>query len=215
MTRLLAEGAVLGLGTAANTCLSSGPIMILRHTPVGMAELGQFAIVLSLTMILAGSAQAFFTAALPMLSRSTPGADAGIAYGRIAASAIAAAALPAAAIAWAIGPPVAQWALGARYAEAGGLLAPFVLIGGVVLVPTGYSQMLLVAGRRWPLAVAEIAAALGLAAALAPAVAVWGLTGAVLATGGAWLVRAIVLVGCGEAHGARAFRRAADLGGAA
>jgi O-antigen/teichoic acid export membrane protein len=213
MGGLLAEGTVLGLGTAANTCLSSGPILILGHTTVGMAQLGQFAIVLSLTMILTGSAQAFFTAALPVLSRSTPGADTGIAYGRIAALAIAVGAVLTAIVAWTAGPPVAQWALGARYAEAGGLLAPFVLIGGTILVPTGYAQMLLVAGRRWPLALAEVAAALCLAAALAPAVAVWGLNGAVLATGGSWLLRAVILVGCGEADGARAFRQAAGLGG--
>ena len=204
----LAEGAVLGLGAAAYTVLTSGPIMILRHTAVGMTALGQFAIVLSLTMILAGSAQSFFTAALPLLSRSVPSVDAGIAYSRIAALVIAAGSVFAAGAGWVIGSPVAQWALGARYAEAGTLLAPFVLIGGLALVPTGYAQMLLVAGRRWPIALPDVAAALCLAAALAPAVAVRGLDGAVAATAGAWLVRAALLIGWGEARGARAFSRA-------
>jgi len=214
-TQTLAEGAVLGLGTAAYTILASGPIMLLRHTAVGMPALGQFAIVLSLTLTLVGSAQAFFAAALPVLSRSAPGADAGIAYGRIAALAIAAGAALAAVAGWAVGAPAAQWALGARYAEAGALIAPFVLIGGLVLVPTGYAQTLLVSGRRWPIALADLAGALCLAAALAPAVAAWGLDGAVLATVGGWLVRAAVLIGCGEGQGARAPRPTADVSPAA
>jgi O-antigen/teichoic acid export membrane protein len=212
--QLLAEGAVLGLGTAAYTCLAAGPIMLLRHTAVGMAQLGQFAIVLSLTLILTGSVQAFFAAALPVLSRSAPASAAGLAYGRLAALAIAGAAVAAAAAAWAIGPSFVEWALGARYAVAGGLLAPFVLIGGAVLAPTAYAQTLLVAGRRWPVALGDVAGALCLAAVL-PAVAAGGLDGAVLATGGAWLVRAAALIGWGEAYGLRAVRRAAGCGRAA
>jgi O-antigen/teichoic acid export membrane protein len=204
----LAEGAVLGLSAAAYTVLASGPIMILRHTAVGMPALGQFAIVQSLTMILAGSAQTFFTAALPVLSRSAPEPDVGIAYGRIAASVIAAGAALAAAVGWMIGSPVAQWALGARYAEAGALLAPFVVIGGLILVPAGYTQTLLVSGRRWPIALPDLAAALCLVAALAPAVMVWGLDGAVLATAGAWFLRATMLIACAEARDTRAVGRA-------
>ena len=55
---VLRDGAILGLGAAAATWLSTGPILILGN--VGRhCELGQFALVFSLTMILAGSAQAF------------------------------------------------------------------------------------------------------------------------------------------------------------
>ncbi|HTV90859.1 MAG TPA: hypothetical protein VME41_17740 [Stellaceae bacterium] len=209
---LLADGAILGLAMASYTCLTSGPIMILRHTPVGMAELGRFAIVSSLTLILVGSVQAFLAAVLPVLSRSAPGADIGIAYGRIAALAVAGVAAAAALVAWLFGPSVVALALGARYAVAGRLLAPFALIGGAALAPTAYAQVLLVANRRWPLALADLAGALCLLAALAPAVAAWGLDGAVLATAAAWLVRAAVLIGCGEADGARALRRVATPG---
>jgi O-antigen/teichoic acid export membrane protein len=208
---VLGDGAILGLGTAAATWLSAGPILILRHTSLGIAQLGQFAIVSSLTMILAGSAQAFFAAALPVLSRTALPADAGLTYGRRAALAIAAAAIIAAAGAWALGPPVVTVVLGAGYATAGGLLAPFGLIGGAILAPTAYSQMLLVSGRRWPVALADLAAALCLGVTLAPAATAGGLDAAVLATGTAWLVRAGVLIGWAEAQGARLACGHADM----
>jgi O-antigen/teichoic acid export membrane protein len=108
--------------------------MLLHHTGVTMAQLGQFAIVSSLTMILVHSAKALFNAALPMLSRSTQRAGPKIAaYGRLTATAIA----TAAGLDGLLGPPVAEWALGTPYAVAGGLLAPFMLVGDLILAPTG------------------------------------------------------------------------------
>jgi O-antigen/teichoic acid export membrane protein len=197
-TRLLAEAAILGLSTAATAWLATGPIMMLRHSAIGMALLGQFAIMLSLTMILAGSAFAFFNAALPVLSRSTRRAGVEMAYGRITALVIAVAAMAAACIAWRVGTPVVQEVLGTRYAVAGSLLAPFMLICGAILVPTAYSQALLLADRRWPLALANLTGGVCLALAFGPAVARWGLDGAVLATGCGWVVRAALLIGIGE-----------------
>lgn len=212
---VLGDGAILGLGTAATTWLSAGPILLLRHTSIGIAQLGQFAVMFSLTMILTGSAQAFFTAALPVLSRAVLPADAGLAYGRLAALVSTGAAIIAAAGAWALGAPVVALVLGARYATAGGLLAPFALIGGAILAPTAYAQILLVSGRRWPVALADLAAALCLAATLASTVNAGGLHGAVLATGTAWVLRAGVLIGWAEAQSACAMRRPAGSGGAA
>jgi O-antigen/teichoic acid export membrane protein len=200
----LAQGAVLGTAAAAYIWLIAGPIVLLRHTGIGLAQLGQFAIVSSLTMILVGSAQAFFAAALPVLSRLARQGHSGMAsYGRLTALVIAGATAAAVGLGWLLGPPVAEWALGERYAVAGSLLAPFLLVGGAILAPTGYDQMLVLAGRRWPSAVANLGAGLCLTAVLAPAVAAWNLQGAVLATAGAWLVRAAILVGWGEMHGAR------------
>ncbi|HEV8678226.1 MAG TPA: hypothetical protein VGQ90_02535, partial [Stellaceae bacterium] len=80
---------------------------------------------------------------------------------------------------------------------------PFLLIGGAILAPTGYAQTFLLSGRRWPIALANLGAGLCLAAALAPAVAAWNIPGAVLATAVAWLIRALMLIGLGEIHGAR------------
>lgn len=211
---VLGEGAILGLAAAAAICLSAGPILLLRHTSVSIAQLGQFALAFSLTITLTGSAQAFFTAALPVLSRTALPPDTQRTYGRVAALATAVAAIIAAAGAWAVGPSVVAIVLGARYATAGGLLAPFALIGGTILVPTAYTQMLLVSGRRWPMALADLAAALCLGVTLAPAANAGGLNAAVLATGSAWLVRAGVLIGWAELQSARALRQPAGCGGA-
>lgn len=202
--QLLRQGTILGLATAASAWLTAGPIMLLRQSGIGMAQLGQFAIMSSLTMILVGSAEAFFCSALPVLSRSARRADAGMVYGRAAALAIVAGALAAAAAGWVLGPPIVDWALGVGYRAAGSLLAPFLLIGGAILSPIGYFHMLLVSGRRWPEAVANVSAGLWLAVALVPAAEVWDLNGAVLATGGAWLIRAAILIGWGESDRARA-----------
>ena len=205
-TELLTQGAILGLSTAGYTWLATGPIMLLRHSMIDMAQLGQFAIVSSLIMILVGSAYAFFTAALPVLSRSARHANLGMAYGRITVLAIVAAAAAAACIGWLLAPRLVEWALGPAYALAGGLLAPFVLICGVILAPAAYAQMLLLSGERWSLALADLAAGICLAGALPPAVADWGLDGAVLATAGAWLVRAALLIGAAEMHAFRTRR---------
>lgn len=196
---MLRQGAVLGLAAIGYTWLVSGPIMLLRHSGVTLAQLGQFAIVSSLTMILVNSAQAFATATLPALSRSalrTAPAIAG--YGRLTALLVVAIAAVAAGIGWRLGPEVVQWTLGEHYALAGALLGPFLLIGGAVLAPTGYGQLLLVCDRRWPSAVADLAAGLCLAVAFSPAVAASGLDGAVATVAGAWSVRAAVLIGLGE-----------------
>jgi len=212
---VLGDGVILGLGTAAATWLTAGPILILRHTSVSSTQLGQFAVVLSLAMILAGSAQALFAAALPTLSRTAPSAGTRLTYGRLAALAVAGTAVVAAVGAWVFGPPLITDLLGPRYATAGGLLAPFALIGGAIVAPTAYSQLLLVSGRRWPVALADIAAALCLGATLATAANAGGLGAAVLATGTAWLVRAGVLIGWAETRSTRASQPSAGFSGAA
>jgi O-antigen/teichoic acid export membrane protein len=172
--------------------------MLLRHTGVTMAQLGQFAVVSSLTGILVGSGHAFFLAALPVLSRSKPRTGTGVAFGRLTALATGAVGAAAVAMGWLLGPPLTEWVLGPRYAVAGAILAPFLSIGGLLLLPTGYEQALAVAGRRWPIALAYFAAGVCLAAFFPPAVAQWGLDGALLATASAWFIRAVVLIAVGE-----------------
>jgi len=203
---LLRQAAVLGLSTAANAWLSSGPIMMLRYSPVGMASLGQLAMVLSFAMILVGSAYAFFTAALPVLSRSARQANTEMRYGRVTALAILAAATVGAWIAGQVGPPLVRSVLGVDYATAGDLLAPSMLICGVILVPTAYCQTLLLVGHRWLVALADLAGGLCLALAFYPAVGRWGLDGAVSAIACSWLLRAALLIGMGEKFGSRSFR---------
>jgi O-antigen/teichoic acid export membrane protein len=194
---VLVEGAPLGVAAAGFIWLMSAPVMLLASTGIARAGVGQFAIVLSLTMILVGSAQVFSAAALPVMSRVR--ADNSVpSYGRLTAIVVLAAAVAGAGIMWRLGPSLAELVLGQQYAPVGALLPPFLLIGGLALAPAGYGQILLLGSRRWPVAAANLAAGLILVAAFAPAVISWGLNGAVLATGGAWLVRAALTIGLGE-----------------
>jgi O-antigen/teichoic acid export membrane protein len=205
--RLLAQAAILGVSTVGFTWLASAPIMLLGHAGVRLATLGQFAVASSLTMILVGSGHAFFVAVLPVLSRSTSQPAAVLTYGRVAALGIGATGAAVAGIALLLGPPVVELALGAGYAVAGAMLAPFLLVGAVILMPTGYEQSLLVAGRRWPLALAYLAGGTCLAAGFYPAVAAWGLDGALAATAAGWIVRGAMLIGMGEFDACRLRRR--------
>jgi hypothetical protein len=78
------------------------------------------------------------------------------------------------------------------------------------LLPIGYFQLLLVSGRRWPEAVANLAGAFWLVISLVAAATAWDLYGAIIATASAWLVRGVILITWGELHGARE-RRAGAL----
>jgi O-antigen/teichoic acid export membrane protein len=194
----LKQGAVLGLAAGAYTWLAAGPVIILRHAGGNMAQVGQFAIISNVTMILVGSGQAFFGAALPVLSRSAERSDPRVAaYGRLIALTISGVAVGSAGLGWLFGPSIAEWALGPTYSAAGGLLGLFLVIGGLILAPTGYAQTLLLFGRRWPSALASLAAGMVLAAALPTAIAAWSIQGALFATAGAWLLRAAILIGWG------------------
>jgi len=68
--------------------------------------------------------------------------------------------------------------------------------GGLIIAPTGYGQLLVLKGRRWPGAVAGGIGGVVLLVALPPAVASWGAYGAVVAAGAAWLLRAVILFAC-------------------
>lgn len=198
-TDLLAQGAVLGVTIGGDTWLISGPIMLLRYSHVGMTELGQFATGLTVTMILVGATQSFLAAALPVLSRSAPEAPSGMAaYARLIAAGSIVVAGCLAILGWLFGPSFAVWALGPSFAVTGALLAPFLLVTGVILIPTAYVQVLLVSGLKWPWVAADLAGGLWLAAAFPAAVAAWNLDGAVLATGSAWFIRAAILVVASE-----------------
>jgi len=53
-----------------------------------------------------------------------------------------------------VGPALMAWAFGPQFALAGQLLGPCLLIGGLIVAPSGYLQILVLRGRRWPGAIA-------------------------------------------------------------
>jgi O-antigen/teichoic acid export membrane protein len=194
----LRQGAVLGLAAGLFTWLVAGPLILFRHFGGDMAQFGQFAIALNVTMILVTSMHAYLAAALPVLTRSAERQDPRVAhYGKITVLTAAGLTSVVAGIAWLLGPPVAEWVLGPDFALAGKLVGPCLVIGGLIVAPTGYAQVLLLKGRRWPGVIANSCGGLALVAGLPPAISIWGVEGAVLATGAAWLLHAIVLVAWG------------------
>lgn len=196
---LLRQGAVLGLAAGLFTWLVAGPLILFRHFGGDMAQFGQFAIALNVTMILVMSMQAYLAAALPVLTRSAKRQDPRVAhYGKITVLTAVGIAVAAAGVGWLLGPPVAEWVLGPDFALAGKLVGPCLAIGGLIIAPTGYAQVLVLKGRRWPGAIANSCGSLALLVGLPPAISIWGAEGAVLATGAAWLLRAIVLVAWGS-----------------
>ena len=192
---LLRHGAVLGLATASTTWLAAGPLLLLRHVDGDLARVGQLGLSLQITMILVASVQPFLAAALPVLSRSAAREDPRVgSFGRVTALLALLSCGVAAGLGFAFGPALMTWAFGPDFALSGKLLGPCLLIGGLIVAPSGCMQVLVLRGRRWPGAVAGGCGGLVLLAAFPPAVANWGVNGAVFAAGMAWLARAVILI---------------------
>lgn len=191
---LLRQGAVLGLAASLTGWLVSGPLLLLRHVGGDLATLGQFSLAMQIAMILVASAQPFLATALPVLSRSDARDDPRVeSYGRMTALAAILLSAAAAVLGFAFGPSLMHFVFGSNFALAGELLGLCLLIGGLVLAPTGYMQVLVVRGWRWPGVLASGMGGLLLVLTLPPAVAEWGAHGAAFATAAAWLMRAAVL----------------------
>ncbi|GMG85609.1 hypothetical protein LNKW23_48320 [Paralimibaculum aggregatum] len=191
---LLGQGSTLGLAAGFGTWLVSGPVILIRHSGIDMAGLGQFSAAWAATMIAVASAQAFLAAALPVLSRSAAGSGRVPArYGPAVMAGSLAAGLIAGAVGWLAGPWLATALLGDGFRRAGELVGPLLVAGALMIGPTGYGQALMIAGRRRAVVVANLAGGAVLAIATVPAVRLAGIEGAVGAVGLAWLARAVVL----------------------
>lgn len=198
---LLRQGAVLGLAASFATWLTAGPLILLRHTGGDLTSLGQLALALQLTMIGVSTAQPFLAAALPVLSRSVAREDSRVTfYGAWTALASLLVFGGLAGLGHLVGPLLIVFVFGPDFALAGELLGPCLLIGGLIIAPTGYGQVLVVKGWRWPGAVAGAIGGMILLFALPPAVAQWGTYGAVFAAIAAWLVRGVILIACAPAR---------------
>lgn len=186
--------SVLGLAASLTGWLVSGPLLLLRHVGGDLATLGRFSLAMQIAMILVASAQPFLATALPVLSRSDARDDPRVAsYGRMTALATVLLSVAAAGLGFAFGPSLMHFVFGSNFALAGELLGLCLLIGGLVVAPTGYMQILIVRGWRWPGVLASGMGGLLLIVTLPPAVAEWGAHGAAFATAAAWLMRAAVL----------------------
>ncbi|NNU81992.1 hypothetical protein HMH01_16260 [Halovulum dunhuangense] len=193
---ILGQGATLGVTAMLTAWLSAGPLILLRHFgPSDLATIGQFALALQVGNLLVAAVIPFYQAALPALSRSVANGDPRAhGYGLLTAGAALLLFGGAAALGFAAGPWAVTTVLGAEFALTGSLLAPGIIIGALVVLPTGFSQMLLVRGRR---RATMLAAGLGCAVlilAFPQATMQWGVHGAAAALAGAWFIRSSVIM---------------------
>jgi O-antigen/teichoic acid export membrane protein len=194
-TDQLRQGAVLGLAMSLTGWLMAGPVILLRHIVGDLESLGQFSLALQVAMIVVATAQSFLVAALPVLSRSVAREEPLLRrYGMITGSVALAGFGGAAAVGYLFGPGLVTWVFGPEFDRAGDLLGPCLLMGGLIVAPMGYAQLLVLRGRRWPGVFASGIGGIVLFLTLPPAVDNWGIYGAVIAAGVAWLARAIILV---------------------
>ncbi len=192
----LRKGAVLGLAGALATWLIMGPLVLLRHTTPDLALIGQVGLAMNVMMILVASAESFMGAAVPVLSRSLVRGDPRlVSYCRLTSLSSLGIAIPERYIGMVLGPPAAVFAFGPDFATAGALLGPCLLVGGIILAPTGYAQMLAARERRWPGVWASGIGSVILVLAIVPLVQAWGGYGAVAAIALAWTARGVVLMG--------------------
>lgn len=192
---LLTRGLPLGSAAGLTQWLTAGPILLIKNLFNDLALAGQFALAQQITVLAVTSVQPFFIAALPVLGRVTARGDPSAArFGPVAGALSLLVFVAAALIAHLLGPTVAVWVFGPEFALTGQLIAPLLLVGGLMLAPAGYMQMLATRSIHWPDVVAGCLGALVLLVALPWLGTLWGIWGAVAATACAWLARAIVAV---------------------
>lgn len=193
---VVGEGGVLALSTILNTFLAAMPLILTRHQTDDLAVVGQVGVATQLAALVVMGAQGVLGAAMPVVGRATHRGDPRLRhYTALVALGTAIVFAVAILLARAFGPEGVPAILGAGFAPAGTLLAPALLAGGLMVLPTGAWQVLVARGRRWGGVVAGAAGALALVTALPPLVETSGAAGAFTAAALGWGTRAAVIIG--------------------
>jgi O-antigen/teichoic acid export membrane protein len=154
---------------------------------------GQIGLALQITQMAVASIRPFFLTALPVLARSEARGDRRVRlFGVLTLGASLVVFGLAAAVAHWIAPPLVLLVFGPQFEIAAGLVAPVLLIGGLMLSTLGYMQLLAVRGTHWPDVVAGAAGAFVLVAGFWWIVSPGDVFGAVLVVGAAWLARSVL-----------------------
>ncbi|MEM9012343.1 MAG: hypothetical protein AAGE18_14020 [Pseudomonadota bacterium] len=194
---LLRQGALLGFAAFLIHWLRNGPLLLYRHVDGNLEMLGQIAIAFQAAFIATALTQPFLAAAAPVVSRSHNRGDARLGqYGGAAALLTLALFAVGFGVLWIFGEPLVALLLGPEFRTAGMLLAPCVLIAGVLVAPQGYLQLAVLKGKPWLDAVACLLSGLLLLALVPSAIGLGGTDGAIavlVATGTAWLLRLFVV----------------------
>jgi O-antigen/teichoic acid export membrane protein len=191
--QLVRHGLPLGAAAGFTQWLTSGPIVLVRGLFGDVVLAGQIGLALQITQMAVASIRPFFLTALPVLARSEARGDRRVRlFGVLTLGASLVVFGLAAAVAHWIAPPLVLLVFGPQFEIAAGLVAPVLLIGGLMLSTLGYMQLLAVRGTHWPDVVAGAAGAFVLVAGFWWIVSPGDVFGAVLVVGAAWLARSVL-----------------------
>ncbi len=192
---ILPKGALIGVSTTGLAALTAIPIIYTRYLTDDLVVVGQMALALQIAALLVMGAQGVLLAALPVVGRAAAKDDPRLQHYPvlIAVGAILVFGLGAL-LAYFFAPRLIPALMGEGFMQAGLLLAPAILAGGLQVLPVGFWQVLVTQDRIWSGVISSWTAAAALLLALPPMVELHGALGALLAAAMAWSLRALILI---------------------
>lgn len=205
---VLRKGVPLGIYDLSNSMLTLAPILLYKPLARDLAELGQVSVAVQLQALLLAAGFAFLGSAVPVLSRTREAGDTRIGrYGWLVAL-IAVVVTGSLLLAWqVVSVPVFTLVFGHDYDLARELTSWTILIAGMIFLPHGFQQVLIMENKLMAPLVASLA---GCAVAVAGFAALPDLIGpfeTMRIVLGAWLLRAIILVAAGSLETGRLLGR--------
>jgi hypothetical protein len=200
---MLRSGAPIGVLDLANGFLTAAPLVLYRPLARDLGELGQMGVAVQLASFLLAAGFAFLSSAVPVLARTKVARDPRIGHYGWLVGLIAVVVCGGLGLAWPlVSDPAITLVFGDRYAVARELTGWTILVAGAVLLPHGFSQMLVMQRRFVPLLVANLLACAAAVAGFAQLNAQSGPVAAVQVMVVAWSLRAVLLVLAGwrETH---------------
>ena len=193
MKVMVARGLPLGVAGGFNQWLTSGPILLVKLLSGDLAIVGQFALAQQIAVIAATTFQKFISASLPIIGRASKRRDGsadrfGYLSGLAAVTVFGAAAV----VAYVLGPRMAELVFGGEFRLAGEFFAPFMVVGGLMLLPMGFMQLSAARAIYWPDVMSGLAGSTILLVSFPWLYAAWDIWGAMAATILAWSVKAVL-----------------------
>lgn len=192
---IAAEGFPLALAAAGLAILTSMPLILARQVTEDLETVGHMAMAMQIAAFAVMGAQGLLAAALPVVGRAASRADRRLRFYPWLVTLITIFVFGAAILAaFSYGESVVPAVMGPGFAPSAALLAPAFLVGGMMILPVGFWQILVARKHTWCGAVASWSGALVLLLLLPPLVRMEGVAGALAAAAIAWFLRAIILI---------------------
>lgn len=196
---MLRKGVPLGLYDLSSSFLILAPVVLYKPLASDLAELGQVSVSVQLQALLLAAGFAFLGSAAPVLARTREGGDTRIGRYPWLVALIAMVVTAVLALAWqVVSVPVFALVFGHDYDLARELTTWTILVAGMIFLPHGFQQILIMEDKLLAPLVANLA---GCAVAVAGFASLPGLIGPfeamqIVLTG--WLLRAIILFTAGS-----------------